>query len=297
MAAAVAARDAAVLSAGEAAGEGDGAAVPPDEAALTAALHGDGFVAVRGVADLGLLEECRCASLAALAECFEAMASRGEPVPPGVGQRGGYREIVRRHVGRYENRHGVSVGALSELRAAVEGSAAHRVAVAALGGEAVVLGCSCVVAEAGCEAQAWHVDGGHVNAAKHEPVHCLNVFVPLVDVSGGGGTEFKPGSHFLTRDLKRLMLLARIKKQLRSPVAPRLRPGDAVLFDYRVLHRGTLNTTGGPRPVFVLTLAKPWFRDLLNFPKRALFPGERLAVDDLAAPRADGEAGATEDPT
>jgi ectoine hydroxylase-related dioxygenase (phytanoyl-CoA dioxygenase family) len=55
-------------------------------------------------------------------------------------------------------------------------------------------------------------------------------------------------------------------------------PGDALLFDYRVLHRGTLNNTGGARPVFVLTVAKPWFRDLVNFPKRALFP-EVDAVD------------------
>ena len=107
------------------------------------------------------------------------------------------------------------------------------------------------------------------------------MFLPLVDVSRGGGTEFRPGSHYLTRDLKRMMLVAKIKKTLRPPAVPVLDPGDAVLFDYRVLHRGTENTTGGPGPVFVLTLARPWFRDLLNFPKRALFPGEALAGDDL----------------
>ena len=35
-----------------------------------------------------------------------------------------------------------------------------------------------------------------------------------------------------------------------------------------------LDNTGGARPVFVLTVAKPWFRDLVNFPKRALFAEE-----------------------
>mmetsp|Transcript_25988 Transcript_25988/g.78009 ORF Transcript_25988/g.78009 Transcript_25988/m.78009 type:complete len:142 (+) Transcript_25988:2-427(+) len=120
--------------------------------------------------------------------------------------------------------------------------------------------------------RSWHVDGGHLDPAKHAPPHCLNIFVPLVDVRGGGGTEFKPGSHRLTRDLAKQMLLARVRKTLRPPVVPVLSPGDAVLFDYRVLHRGTRNDLGVARPVFVLTLAKPWFRDLVNFPKRALFP-------------------------
>ena len=82
-------------------------------------------------------------------------------------------------------------------------------------------------------------------------------------------------------------LLAKIKKTLRPTIVPDLRLGDAVLFDYRVLHRGTRNTSGGPRPVFVMTLAKPWFRDLLNFPRRALFPGEHLAEDDLKAAQDD----------
>ena len=263
----------------------DAAPPPPDAddggvAALTAAFLADGYVAVRGVAPAGALARGRDAALVAFAECFDAMAARGEPVPPGVGQKGGYREIVRRHVGRYEMRRAPSRD-WAALRRIVEASRAHAVAVAALGGEAVVLGCSCVVAEAACAAQAWHVDGGHLDAARHAAPHCVNVFLPLVDVSRGGGTEFRPGSHYLTRDLKRMMLVAKIKKTLRPPAVPVLDPGDAVLFDYRVLHRGTENTTGGPRPVFVLTLARPWFRDLLNFPKRALFPGEALAGDDL----------------
>ena len=228
----------------------------------------------------GVLAECRGAALDALAACHAAVAARGES-PLGVGQKHGYREVTQRMAGRYEMRHGVGVGALARLRRIVEASAAGAAARAALGDGSVVIGCSVVVADADCAAQTWHVDGGHVNGDAHETVHCVNIFVPLVDVRRGGGTEFRPASHFLTRDLKRMMLLAKIKKTLRAPTVPRLDPGDAVVFDYRCLHRGTRNTTGGPRPVFVVTLAKPWFRDLVNFPRRRLFPGERLAEDDL----------------
>ena len=38
--------------------------------------------------------------------------------------------------------------------------------------------------------------------------------------------------------LARQMLLAKLRKTLRPPEAPPIRRGDAVVFDYRVLHRG-----------------------------------------------------------
>ena len=56
-----------------------------------------------------------------------------------------------------------------------------------------------------------------------------------------GPTELRPGSHVYTRDLTRLMLLAKVKKRLREPVVPELKGGDALMFDYRVLHRGRAN--------------------------------------------------------
>eukprot|EP01034_Spumella_vulgaris_P021942 gene21942-28022_t len=42
-------------------------------------------------------------------------------------------------------------------------------------------------------------------------------------------------------------------------------------FDYRVLHRGTANRSENIRPILVFTFAKPWYKDLLNFPHRSLF--------------------------
>jgi len=48
-----------------------------------------------------------------------------------------------------------------------------------------------------------------------------------------------------TRDLARMMLLAKAKKRLREAVVPELRRGDALLFDYRILHRGRANLSDG----------------------------------------------------
>jgi hypothetical protein len=60
-----------------------------------------------------------------------------------------------------------------------------------------------------------------------------------------GPTEFRPGSHVYTRDLTRMMLLAKIKKRLRKTVVPELKCGEALLFDYRILHRGRANLSDG----------------------------------------------------
>ena len=236
------------------------------DAALATQFEQDGYCVAPGVVDASQLEACRAAALEALDEC------KARDPTMGVGQKAGYKEVVQRMPGRYEMRYGLDRAPLLSLRRRVEKSSAFETARRILRDEIRILGCSVVIAERDCAAQAWHVDGAHLSPSEHLSPHVLNIFVPLVDITKGGGTEVKPGSHFLTRNLAKQMLLARIKKTLRPPVVPLVSPGDALLFDYRVLHRGTLNNTGGARPVFVLTVAKPWFRDLVNFPKRALFP-------------------------
>jgi len=108
------------------------------------------------------------------------------------------------------------------------------------------------------------------------------------------------------------MLLAKARKTLRSPVTPELQMGDALMFDYRILHRGRANMSdvviqdsatgdddvddtnddvikestsigegragdddcGRHRPVLVITFARRWFVDVCNFPKRSVFNAE-----------------------
>ena len=142
------------------------------------------------------------------------------------------------------------------------------------GSDYYLLGCSVVVscADPGSSHQQWHVDGGHVDSENHLPCHCLNVFIPLVDLTEDlGPTEIRPGTHVYSRNMSKMMLGAKARKELKSPVAPLLKRGDALLFDYRVLHRGMANISETEdRPVLVLTYAKTWFKDVFNFPNRSL---------------------------
>ncbi len=101
---------------------------------------------------------------------------------------------------------------------------------------------SLLISTPGSPTQSWHADGGHTSLTTHLPCHVFNVFIPLIDVPlSMGPTEFRPGSHVYTRDLIRMMLLAKIKKRLRKTVVPELKCGEALLFDYRILHRGRAN--------------------------------------------------------
>ena len=136
---------------------------------------------------------------------------------------------------------------------------------------------SLLVSTPGAPEQAWHADGGHVNATQHLPCHVLNVFVPLVGLTADRGpTEFRPASHRLTRDLTRLMLLAKARKTLQAPVTPLPQPGEAILFDYRILHRGKANASNTNRTILVLTFAQPWFVDVVNFPKNSMYHQKEL---------------------
>jgi hypothetical protein len=144
-----------------------------------------------------------------------------------------------------------------------------------------VCGVSYVTSTPGAQGQSWHADGGHVDLNRHQPCHCLNVFLPLEDVSPDmGPTEFRPGTHYHTRNLAPLLLAAKARKTLRAPTSPLPRAGDALVFDYRVLHRGRANASNRNRTFLVFTIAKPWFADVLNFPRRSLHDSLNPKVDD-----------------
>ena len=158
---------------------------------------------------------------------------------------------------------------------------------------------SLVISTPGSETQSWHADGGHISLNTHAQCHCFNVFIPLVDVPREmGPTELRPGSHYYTRDLTKMMLGAMARKELRPTVTPELNRGDALIFDYRILHRGRANAShkrnhcsemkndstyerykvnadinerGRDRPILVMTFAASWFVDVCNFPKRSIF--------------------------
>ncbi|KAH8052916.1 phytanoyl-CoA dioxygenase [Aureococcus anophagefferens] len=114
--------------------------------------------------------------------------------------------------------------------------------------------------------------------AHHEAVRCERCdFAELVRRDGGrcdvrdltpsnGPTEFRLGSHRRSAE-------SPPKRSRRSPVAPTCARGSALLFDYRVDHRGLANRSEADRLVFFMAYARPWFRDAKNTRSKVpLFP-------------------------
>jgi ectoine hydroxylase-related dioxygenase (phytanoyl-CoA dioxygenase family) len=76
-----------------------------------------------------------------------------------------------------------------------------------------------------------------------------------------GPTEFTPGTH-----------LQWGRRHLGN-VAVTAAAGDAILFDYRLRHRGLPNKTSDVvRPLVYITYAKPFFRDEANFSLKRYTP-------------------------
>jgi ectoine hydroxylase-related dioxygenase (phytanoyl-CoA dioxygenase family) len=124
---------------------------------------------------------------------------------------------------------------------------------AILGPDAVCINSGVIMSFAGSVNQMKHSDGDHLHDDKQLPSHCLNVFVPLVDLTAPiGPTEFWPTSH---TDWETPL----------PPVTVLAKAGQALLFDYRLKHRGLANHTPDVRPLVYITYAKKWFKDRWNF--------------------------------
>ena len=153
----------------------------------------------------------------------------------------------------------------------------------------------------GSDDQPWHQDGTPLFPEQHGlaaqlPPYAINVFLPLTDQDAAveaGPTEFVPGSHRLAEQ----QVMGLIEKAETGTVkdgdddandssgsgvvvSPVLRQGDALIYDYRVCHRGTSNLTaalsgnktGRVRRILYLMFARPWFKEHLNFGNERLFP-------------------------
>ena len=108
----------------------------------------------------------------------------------------------------------------------------------------------------GSLAQDWHNDGPHLFPAgaafdAHCPPHAVNVFVPLVDLTAElGPTELALGTHVKAE-------ADRLQEWLASAGAagacvPLPKAGDALIFDWRLMHRGTSNPPNGHLLLHVL---------------------------------------------
>lgn len=104
------------------------------------------------------------------------------------------------------------------------------------------------------EPQDWHMDGDHLFEDENSPCHCLTVFVPLVDMTvDNGSTEFSLGTHIHADHYPD------------GEIIFECTAGSAIIFDCRLLHRGTANRAASDRPLLYFTYAKPWYKDPINY--------------------------------
>lgn len=202
----------------------------------------------------------------------------------GVGTCKGFKEIVCRSKGRFEMPYKMGEGVFA--RAEVTHSPyLKRFMDEVMRAKWRLCGRNLLVSFSGAEGMHWHTDGRHLSSARHLRSHAVNVFVALGDVTlPMGPTELRPASHFLTRNLAKMMLAAKVRKQLHKPVVPEFSSGDALVFDYRTLHKGLPNTTALPRVLLELVFFKEGFNDLLNFPKRSIFDAKESEEDPHESP-------------
>lgn len=144
----------------------------------------------------------------------------------GIGAKNGFSEIVQRHERRFE----VPYKMKSILETTEIFQLVSPYAYSILGEDAHVVNCSLVISLPGSNHQAWHVDGPHLSTEKYLPCHCLNIFIPLIDMTMElGPTEFRPCSQFLTRNLSKMYMAAFMKKQLEKVEAPIVKKGSILL--------------------------------------------------------------------
>ncbi len=240
-----------------------------------------GVAVVPGAVKKETIAICRAAAAAALA-CSDAAITNNirdlDASAPGAHHaavrlhRRDFAEYLKRDGGRVDLRFNSDAAPFDALLR--EASAAVLdVATEALGGSANLLYSGVMVARASTgDHQNYHKDGNHENESD-EP-HALTVFVPLQPLTAANGpTEFRLGSHRRrANDAKRMR---------QDGVAVMCDAGDALLFDYRVDHRGLANQSDEDRLVFFCAFARPSFRDEKNARSTVpLFPASHVAPSD-----------------
>lgn len=129
-------------------------------------------------------------------------------------------------------------------------------------GKNFVLNCfTCVDAEPGADDQHIHRDYEGLFADKIDsfcPSFAVNLFIPLVPFNSvNGTTRVWPGSH-RKPDLSEDPLEGGF-------LDPELKPGSALLVDYRLKHCGTANRSKTDRPALCLGYSRDWFLDTLHY--------------------------------
>eukprot|EP00667_Euglena_gracilis_P014692 EG_transcript_15232 len=185
-----------------------------------------------------------------------------------------FREVTERDTGRFDAQFTEAAAAAQDaMQAAAMSSRWVPLIRRLLSEDFRVVRCGVVCATAGTGHQYWHSDGPHRgpaagwDGAGAAAPYCFCVFVPLVDLTEETGyTQFWAGSH------KYDGLLAAKGEQCVPGDTDALCPaGSAVVYDFRVVHRGMPNESASPRPILYFLYATPDFDEDYNFGTTSIF--------------------------
>jgi ectoine hydroxylase-related dioxygenase (phytanoyl-CoA dioxygenase family) len=141
---------------------------------------------------------------------------------------------------------------------------------------------SLVYSKPGACAQGWHADGDHQKGGKDagwsvngwktqlSGAYAFCLFIPLIDLNDEVGfTQFWPKSHY-SRDLAGFGKVAELSK---TTFDGKCAAGDAVWYDYRLMHRGMPNKSQDKiRPVLQVIFKKKWYVETSNFTEESIIP-------------------------
>jgi hypothetical protein len=192
-------------------------------------FQNDGFATMEHVFATRLIDGAKGEAERNFSECTQIIENR--KLPFGIGTKLGFKEIVQRHKSRFEMPYKMdspifdfvlehpSIKKILELLFELN--------------DYRIINRSCVISLPEASCQSWHSDGPHISVLEYLPCHCLNLFIPLVDVDRTNGpTEFRPGSHKYTNNLAKSMLLAKARGTLRPVVVPELSVGSILMVSH-----------------------------------------------------------------
>jgi hypothetical protein len=226
-----------------------------DVASAKEMLAANGVVVCERALPCDLLVDCCCAFQKNRMILDEQLKLRGVE----EGSEFCFNEVCRRGANREDIRWGLSGGHFEHPLLHAE--APWLPIIEAALGSATELFRGVVDNRSGSDYQRWHHDGDGACVVGT----LLTVFVPLVDVPREQGpTQFILESHkWSAQDVNHIDMGAL------PSLSPELSLGSVVIFDYKLMHRGTPNTSvGGPgRPVLYIVYAQPPHADTANFPE------------------------------
>lgn len=140
-------------------------------------------------------------------------------------------------------------------------------------GQAIQVDVSAVYSRPGAGEQVWHADGPHLQPGRPQvPPYGLCVFMPLIDLCQPrvGFTQFWPRTHHAPG----LAGFGPVAPLLDSAVDGRVPAGCAVMYDYRLMHRGMPNTADVERPLVQFFYHRSTYQEKRNYGEERLLEGE-----------------------